>query len=158
MKPASRLSDMIEEKRQKLTQQQGTPKQAPKRSWLRWAVPLLCVLVSGGGTFALFEYVILSKLPRELLGKWVVIEGEMEGATAEFSRNGTTIWKVNMKGKEGIIKGRAEVDGETMRIMTTNPMTKEPVTDTQTILTLNENQLVIEDQKGTIIKLERLRE
>jgi len=157
MKP-SRLSDMIEEKRQKLTQQQGTPQQAQKRSWLRWAVPLLCLLISAGGTFALFEFVILSRLPRAMLGKWLVIEGEMEGATAEFSRKGTTIWKVNMKGKEAIIKGRVEVDEKTMRITTTNPMTNEPVTDTQTILTLTENQLVIEDQKGTVIKMERLRE
>jgi hypothetical protein len=45
-----------------------------------------------------------------------------------------------------------------MHITTTNPFTNQAETDTQTILTLTDSQLVIEDRKGTVLRMERLHE
>ena len=123
----------------------------------RWAVALFCVLLAGVGAFAYFEYVLVSRLPQAIVGKWVVVEGEMEGATAEFFRNGKMVWKVNVKGKNETSNGRAELDGTILRTTITNPITGETITDTQTIHILTSNHFIIEDQNGTILKMERLR-
>jgi uncharacterized protein (TIGR03066 family) len=159
MKPSSRMSRLLTRKRPARVTPDGNPgasELTPPRPWLpHWVVPLLCVTVAAVATFALFEYLILSKVPRAMLGKWVVVEGEMEGATLEFFRDGRMLAKVNMQGKEGVIKAQVEVDGQTMRSTTVNPFTKMEETDTQTIVTLTDTQFVIEDRKGTVMKMER---
>jgi uncharacterized protein (TIGR03066 family) len=169
MKKQSRLAKLFQNRARP---RNGTPnpeKDQPRsEGWLpRWAVALLCVLVAGGATFALFEYVILSKVPRALLGKWVVTEvsGDskegndrgMEGATLEFFRDGTMIGTVNMNGKQGIIKARVRGNEKTLWSTTTNPMTGKDDTDVQTIVTLTDSELVVENNKGTVIKMQRVR-
>jgi hypothetical protein len=167
MKKASRLAKLFQNR---LRLRNGTPNKEKdatgKRGWLPpWVVALLCVLVAGGVTFALFEYVILSKVPRAMLGKWVVIEVSgnkednkgMEGATLEFFRDGTMIGKVNMSGKEGIIKARVRANEKTLWSTTTNPMTGKEDTDVQSIVTLTDTEFVTEDNKGTVIKMQRVR-
>jgi hypothetical protein len=93
-----------------------------------------------------------------MLGKWLVVGGDMDGATLEFKRDGAMLGTVNMKGKEGKIKAAVEVDGETLRITSVNPYTKQPETDVQTIRTLSNDQFIIEDRKGVILKMQRLHE
>jgi len=134
---------------------------AAGRSWLwlaGWPAALALVVLAGAGTYALFHFVILSRVPHAMLGKWVVVGGEMHGAVLEFSRDGTMTAKVNMDGKEGTIKAKVEVDGETMRVTSTNPLTQRPETDTQTIHVLTADEFVIEDRKGTVLRMERLQE
>jgi uncharacterized protein (TIGR03066 family) len=129
------------------------------RIWLPpWLVAVACIAVGGGATFSVLHFVILSRVPHAILGKWVVIEGELKGGTLEFRRDGTMIGKVNMKGKEGTIKATVEVEGETMRITSINPYTNRSETDVQTIRTLEDDRFVIEDRKGTTLIMERLRE
>src|SRR5947209_7683012 len=73
----------------------GPVKAVAPRRWLPgWAVALLCVAVSAGATFAVFEYVLLSKVPRPMLGKWVVTQGDIVGATLEFFRDGTMVGRM----------------------------------------------------------------
>jgi uncharacterized protein (TIGR03066 family) len=127
------------------------------RRWLPpWAVALLCVAISGGVTFAVFEYLILSKVPRPMLGKWVVTQGDMVGATLEFYRDGTMIGRLNREGKEGVIKARVRADDTTLWSTTTNPMTHREETATQAIISLTDSELVLEDDKGGVIKMERV--
>jgi hypothetical protein len=130
------------------------PSAAPR--WLpRWAVALLCVAVSAAATFALFEYVILSKIPRAMLGKWVVVEGPMEGATLEFFRDGTMIGRVDTPENKGVIEARVRSDGNTLWSTTKHPMTGQEETAEQTIVSLTETEIVLEDRKGARIKLQR---
>jgi uncharacterized protein (TIGR03066 family) len=117
---------------------------------------LTCLVLAAVVAFAVLRFVILSRVPQALLGKWLVVGGEMDGATLEFFRDGTMIGKVNMDGKEGTIKGKVEVDGDTLRITSTNPFTRRPETDVQTIRTLTEDRLVLEDRKGTVLSMQRL--
>jgi uncharacterized protein (TIGR03066 family) len=129
---------------------------APRGGWLpKWAVAVLCVAHSAAATFAVFEYVILSKVPRAMLGKWVVTEGEMEGATVQFFRDGTMICEMNRNGKPWALKAQVRAEGDTLWSTATNSMTGKADTDMQTIVSLTDTQLVLEDKTGTLLKMER---
>ncbi len=118
----------------------------------------MCIVVVAVATFALFHFVILTRVPHAMLGKWLVVGGDMDGATLEFHRDGSMIGIVNMKGKEGKIKAQVEVDGETISVTSTNPITNRPETDVQTIRALTDDQFVLQDRKGTVLRMQRLRE
>jgi uncharacterized protein (TIGR03066 family) len=137
---------------------QHSPRTAGTRRWLHWAIASLLVLGAGAGTFAVLHFAVLTRLPSTMLGKWLVVGGEMDGATLEFQRDGAMVGKVNMAGKEGKIQAKVEVDGETLRITSINPSTNRPETDVQTIHTLTAERFVIEDRKGTVLNMERLKE
>ena len=136
----------------------------PRRSWLRACLSsrLLapaCVLVVAAATYALFQFVILSRVPHAVLGKWLVREGgDMHGAILEFRRDGTMIATVNMQGKAAKIVAQVEVEDETMRTTSRHPITGKEHTDVQTIRKLTDEEFVFEDSKGTVIRMERLRE
>jgi hypothetical protein len=131
----------------------GTPPAQAPRRWLPgWAVPVLCVAVGAAVTIAVFEFWILSRLPTALLGKWVVVEGEMEGATLEFFRDGTG--KLTNRGNVGTVKAKVSEDGKTLWTTVADPVTGKEVTHTQTIVSLTETELELED-RGTVLKLER---
>jgi uncharacterized protein (TIGR03066 family) len=129
---------------------------AGSRRWLpTWAVVLLAVALAGAGTYALLEYVILSKVPPELVGRWRVVGGQMSGATFEFRRNGTMIGRMIVDGKENLLEGKARSDGKILRTTTTNPYTGKAETGTQTIVTLTQTQLITQDSNGTTVTMER---
>lgn len=124
----------------------------------RWLVPLLTVVGAAAVGYLATQQFLPHPVPRALVGKWLAVGGDMDGATLEFQRNGAMIGTVNMKGKEGKISAQVQVEGRSLRITTINPFTKMPETDTQTIRTLEEDRLVLEDHKGTVLKLERLKD
>jgi hypothetical protein len=132
-------------------------KQQDAQSW-RWLCAPAFVVVVALAAYALFHFVILSHVPYAMLGKWLVVGGEMDGATVEFQRDGSMTGIVNMKGKEGKILAKVEVENDLLRITSVNPYTKQPETDVHTIRMLHDDQLVIEDRKGTVLKMERLRQ
>jgi uncharacterized protein (TIGR03066 family) len=117
----------------------------------------LVVALAGAGTYALLEYVILSKVPPELVGRWRVVSGQMNGATFEFRRNGTMIGSMFADGKENLLEGKARSDGKILRTTTTNPYTGKAETGTQTIVTLTQTQLITQDSNGTTVTMERIR-
>src|SRR4051812_22792126 len=95
-------------------------------SFRGWFVILFLALAAAGGTWALVEYVIWSRVPPELVGKWVVMEGPDEGGTVDFFCNGTMVAKVNLKGKEGIIEAKVRVkDKKRIYVTTTHEATGE---------------------------------
>jgi uncharacterized protein (TIGR03066 family) len=134
----------------------STQSTAPRSRLLHWTAALLCMAIAATATFLVFENFVLSKVPRAMLGKWVVTEGEMEGATLEFFRDGTMLAKVDVNGKEGVINAKVRADDNTVWSTTTSLMTGREVTDTQTIISLTDTEFVLEDKKGTLIKMERV--
>ncbi len=103
-----------------------------------------------------------------MVGTWVVMdvkatgEGKSNEALKDgriyFRRDGTLIVQANMDGKGYTIKATAEVEGESLRIISVNPNTGQKVIDVQTIRVLEKDRFVIEDSKGTMLTMERLRE
>src|SRR5262245_46877949 len=127
----------------KPAQDRGAPKPAPRVFGLpRWAVILLTIALVAGVSFLAFEFLLPGRIPRELVGRWRVVGGSMDGTTFEFQRNGTMIGKATVNGKEGLIEGTAEVSGNTLRTTTTNPFTRKSDTGMQTIVTLTETEFV----------------
>lgn len=129
-----------------------TPASSP---WPRRLLLILLAVLATGGAWAVAEFVMEPTIPRELVGKWVVVEGPQEGATFDFFRDGTMVGKVNLGGKEGIIKATVRVEGNKILSTTKNPQTGKDDTRTQVIRTLNDKELVVEDEQGKLLKMER---
>ncbi len=120
-----------------------------------WALLALCLVAACAGTWALMEYVVWSRVPSALVGKWVVVGGEQDGATFDFFRNGTMIGHVNVNGNEHIIKADVSLEEDTLFITTTHPRTGQVDTKTQTIKTLNAKELVLQDERNKVFRMER---
>jgi hypothetical protein len=134
---------------------EAPPPAAASSSPWRWLVPALCLLIAAGGTWAVFEFLILSKLPPELLGKWVVVGGDQDGADFDFFRNGTMRGRINVKGTEHRVDARARVEDKVLYSTTTNPHTGQDETRAQKIVTLTERELVLQDGRGELLKMKR---
>ena len=126
-----------------------------RRSLQRWAVLGLCLVLTAGVTWAVLEFVIWNKLPAELVGKWVVQDGEQDGATFDFFRGGAMVGRINLRGKEGIVNASVRVEAKTLYSTTMNPNTKKEETRQQTIVKLDERSLVLQDERGQLLKMER---
>lgn len=124
---------------------------------MKAAFASLVIALVAGATFALFHFVIWNRIPHQMAGTWLIPEGELKGATLEFLRNGTMVGIVNIDGKEGRIRGKIDVEEGKLHITTIHPVTFKEHTDTQTIQSLTDDEFVIVDKKGTVIRMERLR-
>jgi uncharacterized protein (TIGR03066 family) len=122
----------------------------------RWGIALLVVVLTAAGTFALFEYVLVSKVPPELVGRWRVVGGQMDGFVMEFTRQGAMTGRKTATDEEPIIEGRARVSGKTLSTTTLNPYTGKEDTGTQAIVSLTATEFVTEDAKGMRISMQRL--
>jgi uncharacterized protein (TIGR03066 family) len=127
----------------------------PPRTGLRWLLAGVCILLTAGTTWAVFEYFVWNRLPSELVGKWVVEGGEQDGATFDFYRNGTMTGRINVQGKEGIIDARVRVVNHTLYITTLNPHSGSHERRTQDIESLTRTQLVLVDENGTRFQMAR---
>jgi uncharacterized protein (TIGR03066 family) len=133
---------------------------APRSGWPATAkvALLVCVgLLAGLGTWVVLEFVIWNRVPAELLGKWVVQQGPQEGATFDFYRNGTMVGKVNVGGKEAIINATIRVEDKTIYSTTQHPQTGQTDTKKLLIRTLTATQMVVEDEQGQVLNMERAR-
>jgi uncharacterized protein (TIGR03066 family) len=109
------------------------------------------------GTWTFFEWVVWARVPSELVGKWVVTEGPQEGATFDFHRNGTMVGRVNAGGREAIINAQVRVEDKKIYSTTKNPQTGQEDTRVLVIRTLTARELVVEDEQGQVLKMERAR-
>jgi hypothetical protein len=141
----------------------------PARQWLpRRLLAVAVIALAAWGGYAILAYCILTRVPPALVGTWVVVEVRtkddskadeaLKGGRLQFRRDGVMIGKVNLNGKEAVITAKAVVEGQTLKITSVNPHTGQSVTDVQTIRTLAGDHFVIEDRKGTVLVLERLRD
>jgi uncharacterized protein (TIGR03066 family) len=121
----------------------------------RWVFILLLVALAAGASFVAFELLLPGRIPAELVGHWRVVGGQMDGTIFEFQRNGAMIGRKSLGDKDGLIEGTAEVSGNTLRTTTKNPFSGRAETGTQTIVLLNDTELVTEDRQGTRIAMVR---
>jgi hypothetical protein len=144
------------ERRNLKNRAKAPPRQAPGTgSWKRRLLLTLTVLLAAGGTWALFEFVIWSRVPSELVGKWVVVGGPQDGATFDFFRNGTMEGNVNFRETNKPFFAVVRVDGKNIYTTTKHPETGQDDTQVKVIRTLTATNLVIEDEQGKLTQLER---
>src|SRR5262249_46711712 len=95
------------------------------------------------------------RVPNHLIGKWVIEGGEQDGATLDFFRDGTMLGRLNVQGREALVKARVLVEGNKLFITTQNPNTRADETRVQIIRTLTREALVLEDERGKSFTLKR---
>ncbi len=106
--------------------------------------------------WAFFEFVVWNELPSEVVGTWEIADGQHGGDTFEFYRNGMMVGTVYPNGKEGKINARVKMEGKTLVFTSTQPQTGLVTIQVQTIRTLTSRQMVLEDEQGQILKMERV--
>ncbi len=168
MKSFSRLARKLLEKRRRATGEgppPGAPRPAAGRRLAPWARALLWLALSAGATFAAFELLSPTRLPPALRGTWVVVEGDLKGASLEFFRDGTLIGKVKKDGErraveekpreEILLRGQVRLHEDTLHVTTEGPGPGGQSVAEQRILDLTESQLVLEDEAGELLILRR---
>jgi len=133
--------------------------QPPSRfSPMRFGILVLVMLVTGGATWAVMEYVVWNNLPSELVGKWEVTQGppEFEEAVFDFYRSGKMVGHLNDRGNLRVMNGEVRVEEKKFTITTRRPSTGEEHVTVQTIRTLNDSQFVLVDDKGRSLKMKRI--
>ena len=130
------------------------PRQSPRRMSRIWILAGV-VLLTGCGAWAFAEFVVWNRLPTELVGKWVVEGGEQDGATFDFYRGGTMVGRINVNGREGIIKASVAVEDNRLLSTTQNPNTGATETRSQTIVQLTKTQLILRDDRGNDLRMVR---
>jgi uncharacterized protein (TIGR03066 family) len=125
------------------------------RSRRKLLLLVLVGLVAGVSAWFGYDLVFAARVPAELVGKWVITEGPQEGATFDFYRNGTMIGKVNAGGNEAIVNARIHVEDNKIYSTTQNPNTGQDETMVLVIRTLTAKNLVVEDQQGKLLNMER---
>lgn len=125
----------------------------PGRGWARvwkWALALLFISLTAGVTYAVFHFIILSKIPPEVVGTWRVEGGEMHGTRMTFHRNGTFKSLVRLDdGRDVLVEARVELRDKTLRFVYANPATGRNDTRTQTIKSLTPTEMIVQEGGGT---------
>lgn len=112
-------------------------------------------LFAAVGAWAAFEFVVWNRVPSALVDKWVVVGGPDDGAMIDIYRNGTMVTTVNKGPDEATMTATIRVDGEKLTVMSRNLRTGEIGTRVQTFKLLDETRLVLQDERGVSIRLER---
>ena len=164
-----KLKDKIEA----ALQRRGKPAPVPTKatqasSKLTWLIAVTIIALTGTASYAGLHYFVLTRIPRAMIGTWVVMDVKtnaddksnqaLKDGRFVFRRDGTLTVMTNMHGKGYTIKATVEVEEDTLRIASVNPKNGQKATDVQTIRTLDGDRFVIEDSKGTMLMMERLRE
>jgi hypothetical protein len=123
-----------------------------KSAWKNWLALIVCLLFAGVGTWGVLAFFVWENLPPALIGKWEVQDGPMQGGTFEFARDGTLEIRVN-DGKQ--FKARARVDGKTLVQTTQDPASLREETRKSTIQELTPNTLVLELERGAVLRMAR---
>lgn len=135
------------------------PPSAPRRSLSRRGMLSLAgaMLLTGIGTWALFEYVIWNTTPPELVGSWIVVRGPQDqvGSVFEFRRNGTLVGHIDPDGRHHVLNATIRVEDNKIFATTRHPATGEELTRVQTIRKLTRMQLVLKDEQDNLMVMER---
>jgi hypothetical protein len=124
-------------------------------AWSRWTWVVLCLILAGGGTWAVVHFFTWHKLPAGLIGTWEVHEGPMKGGTFQFSGNGTLAIHSSNQGTDYTLKGRVAVQDKILLTTTQNPSSRRDETSKSIIRELTANSLILELEKGAILKMAR---
>jgi uncharacterized protein (TIGR03066 family) len=116
---------------------------------------LLLLISTGSGQGQPHGKQVETKLPKDLLGKWVVVEGPLKGAAFEFFPDGKMLAKLNIEGKELIINATVRVENKQLLSTTKNPQSGKEDTRVLPIRTMTSTEFVVEDDQGKLIKMQR---
>lgn len=155
----------------KLPQPGAAKANAPARlKGPNWALLAVVLLFTGLVTFLLFEYVLLSKVPVDVLGSWVVVKSDPDpdsvGDFLEFHRDGSVHLRM-VAPEEGIIEadGTALVEEDRLTILVPDPNSRSraPVALSYLIVSVGDNKMELERDRigqalGTTLQLERATE
>jgi uncharacterized protein (TIGR03066 family) len=125
-----------------------------RRLWRAWWL-LLIVFFSAFVTYAVGEYLLAPRIPTLMLGKWVVVEGQFQGSTVEFSRDGSMVSNLKKDGAIEKIEGEVSLDGIMLKVTTHDRVTGKKTTDELTILELSDEMLVTQDDGGRVLMMRR---
>src|SRR5262249_11704509 len=120
-----------------------------------WAWLVLGVLLAGGGTLAVLEFLVWNRVPPELVGKWRVEQGSEFSGTFDFSRDGRLDVRLTAQGRDIQLKSRASVRGKTLRTTPENASGRPEETREWTILELTADSLILEMENGQTLKMVR---
>jgi uncharacterized protein (TIGR03066 family) len=123
--------------------------------WKRRLLLGTLALLTAGCVFGVWELVAWwTIVPPELVGKWIVADGAQEGNTFDFFRGGTAEARVNIDGREGLVKATIRVDGKNLQWTTYSQAGAKDVR-TKIIRALTAHELVLEEQNGKLLKMHR---
>jgi uncharacterized protein (TIGR03066 family) len=117
----------------------------------------LLLIGSTAVSFVVFRYVA-PRVPRDLVGTWQVVDGDMKGATLDFRWYGTGYATMVKQGKKETAESSVRVRGKRIYMTYPGNLPKEDDTVIQTILTLTDDELVIRDQDEVTYHLVRIRD
>jgi uncharacterized protein (TIGR03066 family) len=129
-----------------------------RKAWRKRRVTaflLLLLVGSAVASFVLFRYVFAS-VPRELVGTWQVVDGELKGATLEFRWYGTGYATMYKDGKKEVAEATVSVRGKRIHMTYKNSTPGMADTVIQTIVKLTDDELVIRDQDQATYHLIRI--
>ena len=91
----------------------------------------------------------------KIIGIWEAVKGDLPpGATIEFTKAGQAIATIPVeKGKSLTMKATYKVEGNKLTVK--HKIGEKEQSETDTIKTLTEKKLVIEDKKGKTVELKR---
>jgi hypothetical protein len=129
----------------------------PARSRRLLWIMLLLLVGAFGTSYLVFAYLVprVFGVPRELVGTWQVIDGDMKGATLEFRWYGAGSATMIKQGKKEVAQSSVLVRGKRIFMTYKNPMGQED-TVIQTIVKLTDDELVIRDQDQITYNLIRI--
>jgi hypothetical protein len=126
-----------------------------------WLFLLICLLGSSAVSFVAFKYIIPSfvapSIPRELVGTWEVLEGDLKGATLEFRWYGTATAVAYKQGKKETVNFSVQFDDDVIFMTSKQDLFGKEETLTQTILALTDDELVIRDADWKTYRMTRVR-
>ncbi len=126
-------------------------------------------------TFLSFTFFYPVRVPAEMQGKWLVVEGkDLHGATLEILTDGSVIAIIPTDGKEVTMHGRLTLDGNRFRVTPDNHVSVtdtlarllristqgnqaggELETEPEEILDLTDQRFVVQDSHGEVLIMER---
>lgn len=122
----------------------------------RWLVLLGCLALAGGGMYFVMTSYVIAQVPAEIVGTWQVKGGEMDGTKMTFHRDGSFTSMVTIEGRDIPIEARVAVRDKTLQFSIVNGLSGKRETKTQTIRSLTETEMVVEEG-GATSKLVRVK-
>lgn len=146
---------MNDKKRERRPSKNPPPSAAAQGTLKRRLLAIAVAALAAVGVWALFEFVVWNRVPAALVDKWVVMGGPDNGALIDISRNGTMVTTVNKGADEASMTATIRINGDKMTITSQHLQTGALGTRVQTFKLLDPTRLVLQDERGVSIRLER---
>jgi uncharacterized protein (TIGR03066 family) len=120
-----------------------------------WLLLILLLVASSGISFVVFRYVVAGT-PREIVGVWRVVDGPLRSATLEFRPDGTATATLIRLGKTETTHSVFRVSGQTIYMTDRDDKTGKEETVTQTIVAMENDELVLRDEDRNEYRMKRV--